>query len=204
MTELQTTRARGAQDALQSKLDDIRALLERRTAEGAERTLFARADVILAIVGSVLLPLGLVVIGLGWYGAAHTPFVFEQIPYLISGGLLGVGMVVAGGLVFFGSWLARLAEQDRVASRDLIEALDGLRQDVRAAAVPLDLGAPAAAHLNGHAGSGVHLVATPTGTMVHTPDCSVVARRDDLRAVDPDDDGYRACKICTPLSVEPA
>jgi hypothetical protein len=185
------------QDALSSKLDDLRALLERRGAEGAEHPVLARADVILAAIGSVLLPLGLAVIFLGWYGAAHTPFVFEQIPYLISGGLLGVALVTGGGMLFFGSWLARLSEQDRRASRELVEVLEGLRSDLRtsrssaAPTAPLALAAVNGRHT---------LVATPTGTMVHTPECSVVARRADLLEVAADAEGYRACKLCDPLA----
>ena len=34
------------------------------------------------------MPLGVVFVLLAWYGAAHTTRVFEQIPYMISGGLL--------------------------------------------------------------------------------------------------------------------
>ncbi|MCW2669736.1 MAG: hypothetical protein JWO27_1633, partial [Frankiales bacterium] len=51
---------------------------------------------ILAIVSAVVLPLGLAMILLGWYGAAHSSYLFEQVPYLISGGLLGLGLVMAG------------------------------------------------------------------------------------------------------------
>ena len=64
---------------------------------------------VLAIVSAVLLPLGLAVMLLGWYGAAHTPYLFEQVPYLISGGILGLGLAVVGGLIYFGSWVARSA-----------------------------------------------------------------------------------------------
>ena len=53
----------------------------------------------------MLLPAaGLVLLGfafmiLGWYGASHTAREIEQIPYLISGGLIGLGLVVIGGLL---------------------------------------------------------------------------------------------------------
>ena len=35
----------------------------------------------------------------GWWGAAHTHRQIEQIPYLISGGLVGLAFVVLGGLL---------------------------------------------------------------------------------------------------------
>jgi hypothetical protein len=68
---------------------------------------------ILTIVGGFLMPLGLAVIGIGWWGTAHTGYVFEQIPYLVSGGLFGLGLTVCGALIFFSSWLARLAHLQR-------------------------------------------------------------------------------------------
>ena len=67
----------------------------------------------LGLAGSLLMPLGIVAIGLGWYGAAHTPYSFEQIAYVISGGILGLAMTTLGGFLFFGSWLARIAHQQR-------------------------------------------------------------------------------------------
>ena len=86
-----------------------------------------RVEQILAVASAVLLPLGLVVILLGWYGAAHTPYLFEQLPYLISGGLLGLGLALVGGLVYFGSWVARgAAEQQRQS-----EAVAALLTDIR-------------------------------------------------------------------------
>ena len=39
--------------------------------------------------GAILLPLGLVVIVLGWYGAANTPYQYDQISYLVSGACSG-------------------------------------------------------------------------------------------------------------------
>ena len=64
---------------------------------------------VLFVAGAVLLPGGLVVIGLGWYGTAHTPYEYDQNAYLISGGILGLGITFVGGFLYFGSWLARLA-----------------------------------------------------------------------------------------------
>ena len=45
------------------------------------------------------------------------------------------------------------------------------------------------------------LVATMTGTMLHRPDCPVVANKakSELRAVDADDPDLKPCKICDPL-----
>jgi len=67
----------------------------------------------LSLAGSLLMPLGLLAIGLGWYGAAHTPYTFEQVAYLVSGGIGGLALTTLGGFLFFGAWLARIAHQQR-------------------------------------------------------------------------------------------
>ena len=72
-----------------------------------------RLQQILTLVGGFLMPLGLTVIGIGWWGTAHTGYVFEQMPYLISGGLFGLGLTICGALIFFSSWLVRLAQLQR-------------------------------------------------------------------------------------------
>ena len=148
-------------------------------------------DRVLAVAAALMVPGGFAIMVLGWYGAAHTPFVFEQIPYLISGGLVGVGLMVAGGLLYIGSWLARLAEQERDDTAKVRELIAGLRVDLQTRLTD-GSGTPSS---NGHASA---YVATPTGTMYHRPDCSVVAGRDDLRPADPDDPESIPCRICNP------
>ncbi|WP_019634598.1 hypothetical protein [Actinomadura atramentaria] len=81
------------------------------------------ADRWLSTAGAVLMALGPVLIGLGWYGAAHTPYEFEQLPYLISGGLLGLACCVIGGFLFFSAWVAR---QQRRQAELLAGALERL------------------------------------------------------------------------------
>ena len=66
----------------------------------------------LLVAGSTGMGLGLVVIVLGWYGAAHSPYLFQEVPYLISGGLLGVALVAGGGFLFFSAWLVRMMEDN--------------------------------------------------------------------------------------------
>ena len=167
-TSLPTADTTGASDEMQEELRGIRGLLEQqeRDRDSQDRT---RMDRALGIAGSLLVPAGIVAILLGWYGAARTPHQFEQIPYLISGGLLGVAMVVGGGLLFFGSWIARLERSDDPDA--LVAAVERLQAEL--ARRPAT-SANATVGLNG---SSHHLVATPTGTMLHRPECSVVASR---------------------------
>ena len=147
---------------------------------------------IMSLVAALMLPAGIVVVLLGWWGAAHTPFVFEQIPYLISGGLLGIGLLMAGGLLYLGSWLARLAEQQRKEGEELRGVIVALRNEIERLPSAMGSTSPGATAVG-------TFVATKTGTMFHRPDCSVVAERPDLRQVGADD-GLTPCKICQPTA----
>src|SRR3954464_9927181 len=80
-------------------------------------------QLVLFWAGAILLPLGLVVIVLGWYGAANTPYQYDQLSYLVSGGLLGLGLTFTGGFLYFGAWLARIAADNRESARRLADTL---------------------------------------------------------------------------------
>ena len=71
----------------------------------------------------MLLPLGLVVIGLGWYGVAHTAYDYDQRAYMMSGGFLGVAITICGGFLYFGAWMARQAADQKQASKKLADTL---------------------------------------------------------------------------------
>jgi hypothetical protein len=98
------------------------AILDR----GVDRARRADWDVrqIMLVVGAVAMALGFVAIILGWYGAAHSAFLFQEIPYLISGGLLGIALVAGGGFLFFAAWLVRMIEENRDYNTRLARTLD--------------------------------------------------------------------------------
>ena len=50
--------------------------------------------------GAVLVFAGLVALVGGWIGASDAVLTFEQIPYLISGGLAGMSLIVLGSAVW--------------------------------------------------------------------------------------------------------
>ena len=89
--------------------------------EGARRLQFS-----LFVAGAVLMPLGIIAIGLGWYGVAHSHYIYDQNTYLISGGLLGLGLVFLGGFLYFGAWLARMSGEQRENSRAIADAMSVL------------------------------------------------------------------------------
>jgi hypothetical protein len=152
----------------------------------------------LLLLGGVLIPLGFLLVVLGWIGASGTPLLFEQIPYVISGGLLGLALVFAGGFVYFAYWQTLLVRETRAAREDLQASLSRVEELLAASLSGAATAAPAA--VNGSAG----LVATATGSMVHRPDCAVVAGRANLRPADPDEPGMSACGLCDPLATSTA
>jgi hypothetical protein len=143
------------------------------------------------IAGAIMVPLGIALILLAWYGAAHKALIIQQFPYMLSGGLLGLGLMITGGLAYFGYWITRLVQENRTNTRELVAALDRLT----ALATEEEGGVAAAA------GDGV-FVATATGTMLHRPDCPVVANRPGVRRVKAGTPGFEACKICEPDLVD--
>ena len=65
--------------------------------------------------GVGLVVLGFIALFLAWNGAADKDYVQGQIPYLISGGLVGVGLIGAGLTVV--NVQARRADQDAMLDR---------------------------------------------------------------------------------------
>jgi hypothetical protein len=146
-----------------------------------------------------MVPLGGILVMLGWFGASHTGRLFEQIPYMISGGLFGLVLVIAGGFCYFGFWLARLVSDERHQSNQLLQALERIEAQL-------------ANGTNGSNGRSSRktpqarpeFVATVKGTLYHRPDCQVVAERNpqDLRAVKAGARGRTPCRICLPPKEE--
>jgi predicted membrane chloride channel (bestrophin family) len=90
----------------------------------------ALSERILLVLGGILAPLGLVVVVLGWWGASRTSYPFEQTPYLISGGLLGLGLVFLGSFFYFAHWLTQLVKEHREQSVAILAALERLAEQL--------------------------------------------------------------------------
>lgn len=97
-----------------------------------------RADVrqALLVAGAVAMGLGMVAIVLGWYGASHSAYLFQEVPYLISGGLLGLALVVAGGVVVTSGWSLRQIQEARRDTQAMVRSLERIEFALRVAARP--------------------------------------------------------------------
>lgn len=121
-------------------------LLERASASSrfnlGERWLFA--------LGGAMVVAGFVVVVIGWAGASRTVLVAGQIPYLLSGGLIGLGLIFLGGFLYFGHWVAVLVRESRergVEDRDDLalvrRSLEEANRTLAALATVLAGGSPA-------------------------------------------------------------
>jgi len=144
---------------------------------------------------------GLAVIGVGWNGIAgsggqvnHISSPAAQLPYLLSGGFLGLAIVVLGAALLVSQ--SNRADRGRLEAK-LDELVDVLSRDgggagaasadtvVRGALVPLDV-------------SG--LVAAGAASY-HRPDCRLVDGRPGTEYLTPAEAssrGLAACRVCQP------
>jgi hypothetical protein len=138
-----------------------------------------------AKLGVGLIGLGLLVIGLGWYGASGrggqvdgTTAVSAQLPYLLSGGFLGLALVVVGT----GLLISQSARLDAARLEVLLE------QRALETGVPADAGG---------------LVAAGAASF-HDPACRHVDGRRDVDYVTVDEAlsrGLQPCRLCRPESL---
>jgi len=202
----------GSDAALSDKASSRQAALVDAIARIRVRARAFKIEQILLVLGGVAMPAGLLVIIVGWYGAAHTFRTYAQLDYLISGGLLGLALVVFGGFCYFGYWLTRMVQLLRTVqtqdqrSLDTLERISAQLAQVAAVAPPAAPPPPgAAASASGIApvpsrGFNPGLVATLHGTMAHLPTCPVVAENPDLRPANLADPNLTPCQICQPYA----
>jgi hypothetical protein len=144
-------------------------------------------------VAVVLVAAGLLVIGIGWNGAAGSgsyvngiPDIRAQVPWLISGGCLGVALVMIGA--------ALMVTQSHRADRARLEArLEELSEAVRGMG-----GGPVSGRTGAAAGGGMVVAGASS---YHRPDCRLVEGREGAELLTPAEAGERGlspCRICKP------
>ena len=138
------------------------------------------------LITFALLALGVVFVILGWYGAAHTNILTEQIPYLISGGLLGLGLIIVAGVMAAG------AAQERTT--------EALRREIASALASMSLGAPdTGVRRDTFSSNGHHVYVVPGGRSFHVAGCPILEGKEGIKEMQPAQAtaaGYVACKLC--------
>lgn len=140
--------------------------------------------------------LGFAVIGFAWNGAASKDCVQCQLPYVISGGITGLGMIGLGAalLIFEAGRRARGRIESKIDA--LIDALQGVSP-------------------NGSRQQSEETAERPAllldGTVVigrssfHRPDCRLVVGKEDLDYASRDEAiarGLAPCRVCEPTREE--
>src|SRR5580704_1263525 len=128
ITRQGTFPATGSDAAVSDKAANRQAALVDAIARIRVRARAIKIEQILLVLGGVAMPAGILVIIVGWYGAAHTFRTYAQLDYLISGGLLGLALVIFGGFCYFGYWLTRMVQLLRTNQTQERESLDTLER----------------------------------------------------------------------------
>jgi hypothetical protein len=150
-------------------------------------------------LGAACVVIGIVIIGLAWNGAASVDFVQGQVPYLLSGGALGLAFCVLGA--------ALIIVQSNRRDRSLLEAqLRDLNSAVArlASAVAATAGSPG----DGDGGSSrAHRDGAAEPVVIgrssyHRPQCRLAEGKDlpRMSAEAAQAEGLSPCRICRPAA----
>ena len=142
--------------------------------------------------GTVQMAVAMVVVGfalmaLGWNGAANFDTPQQQFPFLLSGTVPGLALVMAGLTL-------ALVQEIRRATGAALAKLEQITEAL--GEVPSGTASPTAVPTDGSA-----VVAGKT--TYHLPTCSLVTGRNDLQTMSPTDAAERGlapCRICEPAS----
>ena len=129
---------------------------------------------------------GFVLVWVGWNGAASYDSAIRQFPFLISGGVAGLGLIHVG----VGLWIVQSQRAERTR---LEENLAGINRVLETLAEVVALGA-------GGAGSGLVLAGT---TAYHRPACPLVHDHPRLTTTTPEmasESGLAPCRTCEPAA----
>lgn len=151
------------------------------------------------VVGWILAGLGALALFLGWYGVSGQSLTAKQLPYLVSGGLTGIALVIIAGVFIATEDIRRqLSRVDDLQRK--IDDLYSLFVEDLVTAPPGERGTATAVNAQSTASTS-SLVALPTGTSYHRSECALVSGKDDARPVDAQvirTRKLRACRVCDP------
>ena len=150
-------------------------------------------------LGLGVIALGLIVIGIGWNGAAgaggevnHVPVVQAQLPWLLSGGFLGLGIVILGAAMMIANAYRETEARNAARMDAILEALERTGGNNEAVAV--------VASVASGSGEVADLVVAGTASY-HRPDCRLARGRGDAEVIpvaSAVERGLSACRVCKP------
>ena len=137
---------------------------------------------------------GFVLIFFGWNGAASLDRLQSQFPYLISGGIAGLALVVIGAALI----IVETSRDERESLRKEIANLREAITDIAPAPKPSTNGRARTAGDGTREGRPQFVAGQHS---FHRPDCRLLEGRGELDRVsasDADERGLAACRVCEP------
>ena len=139
-------------------------------------------------LGLLFILAGFILMGKAWDGAASINFAQGQIPYLLSGGFMGLGLVVTGAALLFLSTIR--AERQILTDRfDQMSTLLGRNLSRMQFSS------------NGAAASGPNGQVVAGATAYHRAECKILEGKEGLTMVTIEQavaEGLERCRVCEP------
>jgi hypothetical protein len=149
--------------------------------------------------GWILVGLGLLLVLMGYLGISREALVAKQLPYLISGGILGLALVGFGAML--------VGTEDLKRTQERIDHLEDLVADLHAVllsrsdAPTISINGETAGHGATGTRADVTLLALPNGQSYHRPDCSMIEGKREAKPITASAarrEGLKPCRLCEP------
>lgn len=146
-------------------------------------------------LGYILIAIGAILLLAGYLGVSREVIVARQIPYLVSGGLVGLAAITIGGRL--------LLIEDLRRDSGRLDRLEKAVQDLhRVLLYRPDVPLPEQSTTAFNGAKPTKLLVLPGGESFHRPECPVVGDKPNGRTVTVETaqrKGLHACPLCQPL-----
>jgi hypothetical protein len=140
------------------------------------------------MLGMVFVTAGFVIIGIGWNGAASKNLIQTQFPYLLSGGFMGLALVVLGASLWI---LSTIRSERQVLTGKVDEMISLLSRSLARSGVST----------NGATSEGSDDQVVATKDAYHLTGCRVLEGKTGLVTLSVAQavaEGLAACRVCGP------
>ena len=139
------------------------------------------------VLGMVFVTAGFILMGLAWNGAASKNLIQSQFPYLLSGGLMGLGLVILGATLWM---LSAIRGERQVLTEKVDEMIQLLARTLSRSAVSTN---------GAIEGGDAQVIATKDA--YHLAGCRILEGKTnvtDLTVAQAVAEGLAACRVCSP------
>ncbi len=140
------------------------------------------------LLGLLFLTAGFVLIGKAWDGAASINFAQGQIPYLLSGGFMGLGLIVTGATLIN---VSTVRAEREITTKQFDEMIRLLGRNLNRLSISA----------NGAAGASVGGQVVAGATRFHRIECRILEGKEGLSTVtveQAEGEGLEPCRVCSP------